>query len=47
MKKELRNEVGEDGKIIIGEILRCPFSIEEIEEGIKLGMKLRENKDNK
>ena len=45
MKHELRNEV--DGeKIVIGEILRCPFSMEDIEEGIKLGMKLREDMKN-
>ena len=43
MKIELKNGIkdGEE-KIIIGKNLRCPFSEEEIEEGIKLGLKLRE-----
>ena len=43
MKIELKNGLKEeDEKIIIGKNLRCPFSEEEIEEGIKFGMKLRE-----
>jgi len=42
MKIELRNEAKEnEEKIIIGKNLRCPFSTEEIEEGIKLGLKLK------
>ena len=45
MKIELRNKVKDgDEKVIIGKNLRCPFTEEEIEEGIKLGMKLREKK---
>ena len=43
MKIELKNGLKEeDEKIIIGKNLRCPFSEEEIEEGIKFGMNLRE-----
>ena len=43
MKIELKNGLKEeDKKIIIGKNLRCPFSEEEIEEGIKFGMILRE-----
>ena len=43
MKIELKNGIKDDEeKIIIGKNLRCPFSEEEIEEGIKLGLKLRE-----
>ncbi len=43
MKIELKNGIKEEEeKIIIGKNLRCPFSEEEIEEGIKLGLKLRE-----
>jgi len=43
MKIELRNGLKDnEEKLIIGKNLRCPFSEEEIEEGIKLGMKLRE-----
>ena len=44
MKVELRNGIkDQDKKIIIGKNLRCPFSEEEIEEGILYGMKLRKN----
>ena len=44
MKIELRNGLNDnEEKLIIGKNLRCPFSEEEIEEGIKYGMKLREN----
>ena len=44
MKVELRNGIkDQDEKIIIGKNLRCPFSEEEIEEGILYGMKLRKN----
>ena len=43
MRIELKNGLKEeDEKIIIGKNLRCPFSEEEIEEGIKFGMNLRE-----
>ena len=43
MKIELRNGLKDnEEKFIIGKNLRCPFSEEEIEEGIKFGMKLRE-----
>ena len=43
MKIELRNGLKDnEEKLIIGKNLRCPFSEEEIEEGIKFGMKLRE-----
>jgi hypothetical protein len=43
MRIELRNGLKEeDEKSIIGKNLRCPFSEEEIEEGIKFGMNLRE-----
>ena len=42
MKIELKNGAKEnEEKIIIGKNLRCPFSEEEIEEGIKLGLKLK------
>ena len=42
MRIELKNGLKEeDEKIIIGKNLRCPFSEEEIEEGIKFGMNLR------
>ena len=43
MKIELKNGLKEENeKIIIEKNLRCPFSEEEIEEGIKFGMNLRE-----
>lgn len=45
MKIELKNGIKDgDEKKIIGKNLRCPFSDEEIEEGIKYGLKLRKQK---
>lgn len=43
MRVELKNGIkdGEE-KVIIGKNLRCPFSEEEIEEGIQFGLKLRQ-----
>ena len=43
MRVELKNGIkdGEE-KVIIGKNLRCPFSDEEIEQGIQLGLKLRQ-----
>ena len=43
IKKELKNDFEENENIIVKKKLRAPFSEEDIEEGIKYGMKLREN----
>ena len=44
IKKELKNDFGDnDEKIILKKKLRAPFTEEDIEEGIKYGMKLRKN----
>ena len=48
IKKELKNDFGKnDEKIILKKKLRAPFTDEDIEEGIKYGMKLRKNKEIK
>lgn len=42
MKHELSGQVSEyEDRFIIGKTLRCPMSIEEINKGIELGLKLR------
>ena len=43
IKKELKNDFEENENIVVKKKLRAPFSEEDIEEGIKYGMKLREN----
>ena len=43
LKKELRNDFKENENIIVRKKLRAPFTEEDIEEGIKYGMTLREN----
>ena len=44
IRKELRNNFKEKENLILKKKLRAPFNEEDIEEGIKFGMKLRQNK---
>ena len=44
IRKELRNNFKEKENNILKKKLRAPFNEEDIEEGIKFGMKLRQNK---
>lgn len=46
IKKELRNDFKENENIIVKKKLRAPFSEKDINEGIKYGIKLRENNRN-
>ena len=46
IRKELRNDFKENENIILRKKLRAPFTEEDIEEGIKYGMNLREKKYN-